>query len=403
MVHASIPTFSNLRERSDPTPAERLNLGQALLVIKQQRLYQRYGFDRFESFLDSQECPFGHTVCRHAMRLAEREDLHSALELGIGRLTELMRLKPDLATQVLQEGTPGGPVAAISVRALRRHVAQLRGTSGGRMYPVASGGVLNLEQMGTCLSGWNESSRQQLLDLLLKQHFGHSLAKLQVILQPGKARQEATDSLAPFCPDTRCAPPQRWVALTTHLEGLEQAVGGDMSLIIPSVRRLNKPLEAWEKAVFYLDLCRREPGRAQRFARISSVTGAVEQILLGRDWHYNTDQAYLSAQLANLRKQRRSSALRPFWRRLFSEVNPPEDYRSFLGQLEAQVEGCEWQFTCVDSYQADYTLKCLRHRSTRLFWQIAADYLQVHSVRLSWQEGSCRREQVVVLERADVA
>ncbi|WP_164928560.1 hypothetical protein [Gloeobacter violaceus] len=395
MSISHLQVLADLRHRSDPDAAERLSLGKALLAIKAQRIYQRLGFARFESFLDSRECPFGHTVCRHAMRLAERTDLHGALELGVGRLTELMRLQPEATTCLLTQGIPAGRLEAVSVRVLRRYILQMQGRSAARIsVPVGDESTVCPQQVIERCDG---QAREVLLNLLLEQQFGQDLARVQVLLQGRATPVQSGAPLEAFWPDTRRGVPQRWVALTAHLEGLERALGGNPAKAAALLQRLRQPIEAWERAVFYLDLCRRDAGRRDYYVQIHSACAAVEKILAGRDWHFNTDQGYLNAQLARGR-QSRPVRLKPFWRRLFNEVAPPQEFQDFLGQLACEVQAGEWCIRCDDSYQADFTLGCLRQRTAKLFWQIAAAHLDVERLRVLWQEGGRPREQVVHLQ-----
>ncbi|AGY60055.1 hypothetical protein [Gloeobacter kilaueensis] len=393
---SQLQILDELRHSGDPDAGQRLELGRALLAIKQQRLYLQMGFARFESFLDSERCPFGHTVSRHAMRLAERTELHGALGLGVGRLTELMRLEPEEATRILKEGIAAGSVDKVSVRTLRRHVVRLQGRTGAQRAGID---IFESDVSAVQLiERWSGPAREQVLNLLLEKQFGQNLSRLQGLLQKSDTGQTNSPTTLPaFWPDSRRGVPQRWVALTTHIEALEQLLGADPSKVTAMLQRLRQPLEAWERAVFYLDLCRRDSTRRERFAQVGSACTALEKMLTGRDWHYNSDQSYLSAQLARGR-QGKAATLRPFWRRLFSEVNPPQPYRDFLGQLASTVQQGEWHLHCSDAYQADFALGCLRHRSTRLFWQIAADYLGVRHIRLCWQEGGREHEQVVPLQ-----
>ncbi len=401
MAIPQLAVLDNLKDCSDPDAEERLALGKALLAIKEQRLYRQLGHQRFESFLDSETCPFGHTCARHAMRLAERTDLHGVLSLGIGRLTELMRLQPAQATRLLQEGTPAGTVEQLSVRMLRAEIARIQGR------PLIKHGSESsspgVEQWGALVEHWSGSVREQLLSFLLEKQYGQDLGKIQGLLAQGRCPNDAqgvplsTDH-ATFSPDTRRSVPQRWVALTMHLEQVERREGRDPATIAQLVRRLHQPIEAWERAVFYLDLCRRDTVRWEHYAHVPACQ-AIEKMLAGRDWHYNTDQDFLAARLARVKAgSKQPATVRPFWRRLFNEVSPPAEYRQFLGQLPAQIIDGEWQITCTDPYQAEFTLGCLRHRTARLFWQIAADELGINTVRLYWPEGGRKREQLVQLQ-----
>jgi hypothetical protein len=153
--------------------------------------------------------------------------------------------------------------------------------------------------------------------------------------------------------------------------------------------------------VFYLDLCRRDPARRARFAQLPSVVPALEKILAGRDPHYQDDRFFLGTQLAR-GGQARPAPVRPFWRRLFREVYPPQEYREVLSGLEARPEGRQWQIRCDDPYQADYVLHCLHARPAQLFWRIAASHLEVEAVRLVWSEGGRPHERVIRLA-ADAA
>ncbi len=368
-------------------PAERLALGQALLEIRDQRRYIELGFTRFEAFLDSKACPVGHTVARYAIKLAERKDLHPHLDLGIARITELMRLPQKATQQLLQEGTPKGPISALSVRVLRRYVLGLMGEQ-----PVAT--PVRPEQIDQLIESWASPLREQLLNRLLKKQFGQDLVKLRGLL-----RKDQSHELVSFFPDTRRSVPQRWVALTAHLERLEQLLGGNPKAVSPFIRQLRLPLENWERAVFYLDLCRRDPVRQSSFHRHRSACTAVELILRGKDGQFNTDQAFLQAQLAQGQPSKQPPRLKPFWRRLFEEVNPPPEYRSFLGQLDTEVLGEQWQIRCVDTYQADYLRQCLRNRKTALFWQIAADELGSTHIRMQWLESGKPQTLVFSLQR----
>jgi hypothetical protein len=369
-------------------PAERLALGQALLEIRDQRRYIELGFTRFEAFLDSEACPVGHTVARYAIKLAERQDLHAHLDLGIARITELMRLPQKAAQQLLREGTPNGPIAELSVRVLRRYVLGLLGEQPVTKMP------LRPEQIDQLIDSWASPLREQLLNRLLKKQFGHDLSKLRGLL-----RKDQSHELAPFFPDTRRSVPQRWVALTAHLERLEQLLGGNPRAVSPFIRQLRLPLENWERSVFYLDLCRRDPIRQSAFHRHSSACTAIEQILRGKDGQFNIDQPFLQAQLAQGQSSKQPPRLKPFWRRLFEEVNPPSEYRSFLGQLDTEVVGGQWQIRCIDSYQAEYLRQCLRNRKTALFWQIAADVIGSTHICLQWAESGKPQTLAFSLQR----
>lgn len=379
------------RDRFQETdPGKRLALGQVLLEIRNQRRYIELGFDRFEAFLDSEACPVGHTAARYAVKLAERKDLHDHLELGIARLTELMRLPQDMAQQLLREGTPKGPIAAQSVRGLRRHIVSLLGV--GEQPPASA--PLHLEQIDQLIESWASPLQEQLLSRLLKKQFGQDLIKLKGLL-----RRDHTQGLAPFFPDTRRSVPQRWVALTAHLERLEHLLGGNPKTVTPLIRQLRLPLESWERSVFYLDLCRRDPSRQNTFHRHRSACTAIEKILSGKDKQFNADQQFLQVHLAKGQTSNQPPRLKPFWRRLFEEVNPPSEYRSFLGQLDAETISDQWQIRCTDSYQAEYLRQCLRNRRTNLFWQIAADMLGSTQICLCWTESGSQKSLVLPLQR----
>jgi len=375
--------------------AQRLALGQALLSVKHQRLYRSLGFERFEAFLDSPQCPCGHTVARHAMRLAERTELHGALGLGVGRLTELMRLSPQQVRRLLAEGTPAGPLAGLSVRALRRHVLGVLSTEGA----CTQAAFDRPEQIAALVDGWADPLRERLLDALLTRQFGQDLRRVRGLLTRHSAA--ARVEIAPYFPETRRGVPQRWVALTTHLEALERLLGGEPAAVAPLIHRLGRSLEEWERAVFYLELCRRDPERFARLKRTGTACAAVERIFNGRDWQFGAERAQLTAQLARGR-QADAGRIRPFWRQLYREVSPPAEFRSFLGSLEATVAAHCLQVDCGDLYRAEYVLVALRARPAQLFWQIAASQLAVSSIRLHWQEGGRPRERLISLA-ADAA
>lgn len=397
MVISDITALSHLRACRAPDALQRIALGQALLAIKHGCLYRKYGFDRFESFLDSPECPFGHTISRYGMKLAERTDLHGLLYLGIGRLTELMRLSPGQVALLLREGTPTGPVAIQSVRSLRRHVHQLLGSQRSVAEITGVAGALEEpDRLDALVESWTGSLRERLLSTLLTKQLGQDLARVKLLLD---SSARPTLAIEPFWPDTRRGIPQRWVALTAHLERLEQRPGAEPTAVASLIQRLGRPLEAWERAVFYLDLCRRDPERIDRFRQLGSAVGAIEKILAGSDRHYNDDQIFLAAQMARGR-QSRPPLQRPFWRRLFREVSPPQEYRALLGSLEAAVEAGQWQIHCTDIYQANYLLQCLRSRQAQLFWQIAAAHLGAQAIQLLWSEGGQGRERTVRLTAA---
>jgi hypothetical protein len=322
--------------------ASRLTLGQTLLALKHQNAHKNLGYHHFSHFLHAEVLLFRRTILRQAMHLAERTELHDVLYLGIARLNELLRLNPGQALQLLKEGTPSGAVVTLSVRKLRCVVESIKG----------SGSTTSLV-------------------------------------------------LGSYLPDTLSGHPSRWEALTERLEMLEVLAGQERTSFQVQLQGFNRPLAECEMAVVYLD---RMFANQKEHQPGLSLSRALARILTGRDHTYNARKLQLLRLLATV-KQSASKKVSAFWKKLYTQVCPPPSYQDFLSQMVSEVQQQTWTLRCHSPYQAEYFQHCLQDPVAGVFWGTACNVLDVHSLRICWQEGRVEQEKVITpkVELAGVA
>jgi hypothetical protein len=327
---------------SDASAQKRLALGLELLKIKRQRSYRSLGFADFDSFLNSDLFSLGHTVLRQALRLAQRPDLHSYLHLGIARLVELMRLSPEHSRLFLATSFED-----LDVRELRLQI------------------------------------------LAFTPHQRPAKPRRAKPPLPALAKPVAhLPMVKPFLPETHISIPARWYALTEHLEQLALTLDNAPTSFEQLIQALEKPLSDCERAVFYLD-------RKLRKSSGLLVAKAFSKILTGQDREFNAQQVELTKLLAEAAPLSRRTI--GFWKHLFAQVYPPEQYADFLLHRPSRVRSQEWVIDCTSPYQAEYLHLCLQDPNARVFWQIAAAFLDCSVLCLSWLESRQIHEQRIFL------
>jgi hypothetical protein len=381
----TIQSWSQLNADSDA--ASRLTLGQALLTLKHQNVHRNMGYVYFSTFLDAGVVPFKHTTLRQAIRLAERTELHSVLHLGIGRLNELMRLNPERTLQLLQDGTPSGPVSKLSVRKLRRIVEAMLQEDGCIGHHEPS----RLKELLAQIEALELDQQREIVHLLIQKHAPESSNPEQLLHPP----TVSTPALEAYLPDTRSGHPRRWQALTEHLEMLNAVASQEQISFQPQLQGLNKPLAECEKAVVYLDRLFRSLKEQKRCNL--SLSRVLTRILTGRDHDFNARKLQILRLLATSR-QPSAMKVSVFWEKLANQVCPPLVYQNFLNCLACAVQQQTWSFRCNSPYQAEFLLHCLQDPVAEVFWQTACAVLDVHSLRIAWQEGRVTQEKVIALK-----
>jgi hypothetical protein len=377
----------------------RLTLGQTLLALKHQNAHKNLGYHHFSHFLNAGVLPFKHTILRQAMHLAERTELHNVLYLGIARLNELLRLNPDQALQLLKEGTPNGAVATLSVRNLRCIVeSMIRENNPARAHRSSSLRELqaerpaSLKQLHAEIAALPPQQQRKLVQALLKKLAPEPAIQhqLELLLQ----RPTLTPMLGSYLPDTHSGHPKRWEALTERLEMLEVLAGRERTSFQVQLQGFNKPLNECEMVVVYLD---RMFANQKEHLLDLSVSRALARILTGRDHAFNARKLQLLRLLATA-NQSASKKVSAFWQKLHKQVCPPPCYQEFLSQLVSEVQQQTWTFRCCSPYQAEYVQHCLEDPAAGVFWGTACAVLDVHSLRISWQEGRVEQEKVITLK-----
>lgn len=321
-----------------PEAQERLEMGIRLNEIKSSRRYLDMGYRTFDQFLESEEIPLKHSAKRAAMALARRKDLHGVLELGMGRLGQLMRLSPLQASTLLRTGTPAGPVFSLSVRRLASEVDKL------------------LQRQLRTIPGLSN-------------------------LKPSQTEQHKT-----FVPDTNLDDQSRRAAARDYLLALGKRVKADGKIKTLHMKML--PPSVIEKAVVYLDLCTRDPLRKSRLEGITSLESLLRRILAGKDWLYNQDQNWLRWQMVYLAAPDLDLKSVSFWKSLFKTSCPPERYMEFIRSLRTRLDGEDWYLMPRGPYSAELLLYLLKSSAVRLFWQVASTELGVTRLIINWREGS---------------
>jgi hypothetical protein len=125
-----------------------------------------------------------------------------------------------------------------------------------------------------------------------------------------------------------------------------------------------------------------------------SVSRALARILTGRHHTYNARKLQLLRLLATA-KQSASKKVSAFWQKLYNQVCPPPCYQDFLSQLVNEVQQQTWTFRCSSPYQAEYVQHCLQDPVAGVFWGTACAVLDVHALRICWQEGRVNQEKVI--------
>jgi hypothetical protein len=381
----TIQAWSQLKADSDA--ASRLTLGQALLALKHQNVHKNLGYHHFSHFLNAEVLPFKRTALKQAMHLAERTELHSVLHLGIARLNELMRLDPGQTLQLLNEGTPNGAVATLSVRQLRCIVeSMIRENNPDRAQRPSS-----LKELQAEIEALPPQQQRKLVQALLKKLAPEPAIQqqLELLLQRPTT---STPTLGSYLPDTLSGHPKRWEALTERLEMLEVLAGQERTSFQVQLQGFNKPLNECEMAVVYLD--RTLSATLKERECELSVSKALSRILTGRHHTFNARKLQLLRLLATA-KQSSSAKVSAFWQKLNNQVCLPPCYQDFLRHLVSEVQQQTWTFRCNSPYQAEYVQHCLQDPVAGVFWGTACAVLNVHSLRISWQEGRVKQEKVI--------